>query len=102
MSAYGSHITCENLQVVGCGENGVFAYGGTITLSGQGTEIQGNVKVGWAEKSTDKIILVAPLTIKKEERNWGGGGTIEQIDNDGVVLQILYKGENEELSEGDY
>ena len=24
--------------------------------------------------------------------NWGGDGTIEQINNDGVVLHILYQG----------
>ena len=45
-----------------------------------------------------KIRLVHPLTkeqISKDNgsgKNWGGKGTIEQINNDGIVLQILYNG----------
>ena len=36
-------ITCDDLQVIGCGWSGVCAYNNdTITLSGQGTSIQGN------------------------------------------------------------
>ena len=41
--AYGADITCDDLQVIGCGWSGVCAYNNdTITLSGQGTSIQGN------------------------------------------------------------
>ena len=47
--------------------------------------------------------LVHPLT--KEQistnngsgENWGEFGTIEQVDNDGVVLQILYKRQEEKI-----
>ena len=81
-------ITCDDLQVVGCGQNGVWAYkNATITLSGQGTSIQRNGTRGssndyglHAEFNTSKIQLFAPLT--KEQistnsgggRNWGGRG----------------------------
>ena len=41
--AHGADITCDDLQVIGCGWSGVCAYNNdTITLSGQGTSIQGN------------------------------------------------------------
>ena len=40
-------ISCDDLQVIGCGLSGVFAgTNATITLSGQGTTIQGNVTKG--------------------------------------------------------
>ena len=35
-------ISCDDLQVVGCGSSGVYAIGATITMSGQGTSIQRN------------------------------------------------------------
>ena len=86
-------ISCDDLQVVGCGSSGVCALGNaTITLSGQGTSIQGNGTNGDSQNygletcySSSKLKLVAPLT--KEEiskkngggRNWGGDGTIEQV-----------------------
>ena len=39
----GADITCDDLQVVGCGWSGVKASNtATITLSGQGTSVQGN------------------------------------------------------------
>ena len=45
--AYGADISCDDLQVVGCGMNGVYEIGNTtITLSGQGTRIQRNVTKG--------------------------------------------------------
>ena len=105
--AAGVDISCDDLQVIGCGRSGVFAsssYKATITLSGKGTSIQGNVTKGnpneyglRTSSSSSTIHLVHPLT--KEEistnngggGNWGGNGTIDQVDNDGVVLQILYK-----------
>jgi hypothetical protein len=84
-------ITCDDLQVIGCGYGGVFAdFNATITLSGHGTSIQGNGKKGDSNDyglnafdSSSSIHLVPPLT--KEQistdncggRNWGGGGTIE-------------------------
>ena len=104
-------ISCDDLQVVGCGQSGVWAVHSTITLSGQGTTIQGNGTKGKSSYYglqayySSTIHLVHPLT--KEEistnngggRNWGGPGTIKQVDNDGVVLQILYEEEEEESSE---
>ena len=90
--AYGADISCDDLQVVGCGLSGVWAgNNSTIMLSGQGTSIQGNGtkgnsdSYGLATSSNCKIQLVLPLT--KEEistnngggGNWGGSGTIEQI-----------------------
>ena len=92
--AWGADITCDDLQVVGCGHSGVCAANhATITLSGQGTSIQRNGTSGSSydyglkknASSFTKIYLVHPLT--KEQistnnsggRNWGGGGTIEQV-----------------------
>jgi len=102
-------VTCDDLQVVGCGQSGVSAgIGVTVTLSGEDTQIQGNVTKGFSidcglytYSPTSKIQLVAPLT--KEEistnngggGNWGGHGIIEQVGNDGVVLQILYEGQKD-------
>ena len=117
--AYGADISCDDLQVVGCGNSGVSAWthyehadrvdNATITLSGQGTTIQVNGTTGYndsyglhTEDPSSSIHLVRPLTkeqISTNNRNisnggnWGGPGTIKQVDNDGVVLQILYKGE---------
>jgi hypothetical protein len=88
-------ITCDDLQVIGCGGSGVIAGGNaTITLSGQSTNIQGNGTQGdsnsysnyyglTAYYSSSTIHLIHPLT--KEQistdncggRNWGGSGTIE-------------------------
>ena len=101
--AYRADISCDDLQVVGCGMSGVGACGNaTITLSGQGTTIQGNGTKGRScyyglktFDSSSKIHLVHPLT--KEQisnnngggRNWGGGGTIEQCDEDyGNIVQV--------------
>ena len=91
--ASGADITCDDLQVIGCGESGVCALGNaTITLSGQGTSIQGNGTKGRSDdygldaySSSTSILFVHPLT--KEQistdnrggRNWGGDGTIKQI-----------------------
>ena len=123
MLAFDVDVSCDDLQVIGCHSNGVCANSGaTITLSGEGTSIQRNVTsahsmdsfahgLKWQSSgdyglktctSSDKILLVAPLT--KEQisinngggGNWGGLGTIEQVDNDGIVLQILYKGKEDE------
>jgi len=101
--AYGADISCDDLQVVGCGNSGMCVHGNaTITLSGQGTTIQGNGTKGKshdyglnAYDSSSNIHLVRPLT--KEQisnnngggRNWGGGGTIEQCDEDyGNIVQV--------------
>ena len=46
------------------------------------------------------IHLVHPLTKEQISNNnggggnWGGHGKIVQVDNDGVVLHILYEGED--------
>jgi len=95
----GVDITCNDLQVVGCGESGVLAYNNaTITLSGQGTCIQRNGTKGKSESygmkanSSSKIKLVAPLnkeqisTNNSGGGNWDGYGTIVQVDSDGNVL----------------
>ena len=91
--AYGADITCDDLQVIGCGRSGVRAFEhATITLSGHGTSIQGNGTKGYsddygleASHSSSFIHLAHPLTKKQISknngggRNWGGSGTIEQI-----------------------
>ena len=91
--AQGADITCDDLQVIGCGGSGVYADdNATITLSGHGTSIQGNVTKGRSDdygldaySSSSSIHLVPPLTkyqISKENGgggNCGGDGTIEQI-----------------------
>ena len=66
----GADITCDDLQVIGCGNSGVCAAcNATITLSGQGTSIQGNGTKGNSDdygldafSSSSKIHLVHPLT----------------------------------------
>ena len=104
-------ISCDDLQVIGCGQSGVYASdNATITLSGQDTSIQGNGtngdyigEYGLKASVSANIHLVSPLTKEQISTNnggsgnWGGYGTIKQVDNDGVVFQILYEGE-----EGDY
>ena len=91
--AYEADITCDDLQVIGCGRSGVYAYGNaTITLSGQSTSIQGNVTKGDSDYyglnafwSSSSIHLVPPLTKEQISKNnggggnWGGKGTIKQI-----------------------
>jgi hypothetical protein len=93
VSADLADITCDDLQVIGCGGSGVCAYNNaTITLSGQGTSIQGNGTNGRscdyglnAYYFSSTILFVHPLTkeqISTDNRgggNWGGNGTIEQI-----------------------
>jgi len=91
--AFNADISCDDVQVVGCGESGVYAEGNaTITLSGQGTTIQGNGTNGRSDDyglnacySSSTIHIVHPLTKKQIStnngggRNWGGDGTIKQI-----------------------
>ena len=80
--AYGADITCDDLQVIGCGYSGVCAgSNATITLSGHGTSIQGNGTKGDsyeyglnAYDSSSSIHLVPPLTKKQISKNNGGGG----------------------------
>ena len=92
VSARRADITCDDLQVIGCGESGVWANdNATITLSGQGTSIQGNgtkgnrYSYGLNAHFSATILFVHPLTkeqISTDNRgggNWGGNGTIEQI-----------------------
>jgi len=93
--ARGADVSCNDLQVVGCGKSGVLACNyATITLIGQGTSIQGNGTKGESNyygldaDSDSNIQLVVPLT--KEEistkngggGNWGGDGKIEQVEDD--------------------
>jgi len=80
----GVDISCDDLQVVGCGMSGVRAYNATITLSGQGTRIQGNGTGGGsysygldAYTSSSKIKLFAPLT--GGGGNWGRAGTLSRL-----------------------
>ena len=83
-------ISCNDLQVIGCGESGVCAIEAIITLSGKGTSIQSNGTKGkcnhhglHADLRSSKIHLVHPLTKEQISTNnggggnWGGGGTIE-------------------------
>ena len=85
VQAYNADISCDDLQVVGCGMSGVYAStNATITLSGQGTNIQGNVTKGRSDDyglkayslnfSSAKIHLVHPLTKEQISTNNGGGG----------------------------
>ena len=78
-------ITCDDLQVIGCGNSGVCAsVNATITLSGHGTSIQGNGTKGDSSSyglhtysSSSSIYLVHPLTkeqISKNNGSWFGGG----------------------------
>ena len=108
--AQGADISCDDLQVVGCGRSGVCAYdsNATITLSGQGTSIQGNVTKG-ASKSLSSgrdsryygldihpngfgcssfgtIHLVHPLTKEQISTNNGGGGNWSR--NGGNIKQV--------------
>ena len=89
--AQNAHISCDDVQVVGCGRSGVYASdGGTVKLSGETTRIEGNVTDGssdfyglHARYSSSKIQIVTPLTKDTISfsngggGNWGGGGTIE-------------------------
>jgi len=124
--AIGVDIFCDDLQVVGCGRDGVCAYrNATITLSGESTRILSNAKSGSSGSygllalSSSKIQFVALTKEKISIYNDGGGnwgtrsrGTIEQIDNNGTVLNIWQAEEyepedesensNEENSFGDY
>ena len=93
VDANGADITCDDLQVIGCGLSGVVAVtNATITLSGHGTSIQGNGTRGSsdhyglnASSSSSSIHLVPPLTKEQISKNnggggnWGGDGTIKQI-----------------------
>ena len=81
VAAQGADISCDDLQVVGCGMSGVYAeYTATITLSGQGTSIQRNVTKGESNYyglytwSCSSIQLVLPLTKEQISNNNGGGG----------------------------
>ena len=74
-------ITCDDLQVIGCGKSGVSAFdNATITLSGHGTSIQGNVTKGDSNyyglraHYSSSIHLVPPLTKEQISKNNGGGG----------------------------
>ena len=95
VSAYNAHISCEDVQVVGCGYSGVLAQNsGTVKLSGENTRIEGNVTSGdsnhyglhtYAYNASSKIQIVTPLTKDTISinngggGNWGGSGTIEQV-----------------------
>ena len=127
VKAVGVDIFCDDLQVVGCGGDGVWAsHNATITLSDESTRILSNAKSGNSDRYglcacfSSKIQFVAPLTKEKISiyndggGNWGtrSRGTIEQIDNNGTVLKIWQAEEyepedesensNEENSFGDY
>jgi len=87
--AQGADISCDDLQVVGCGYSGVYAYqNATITLSGQGTTIQGNGTEGISNhyglkshSSSSNIHLVHPLTKEEISTNNGGGGNWGAFSN---------------------
>ena len=101
--AMDAHISCDDVQVVGCGESGVYAWHtGTVKLSGENTRIEGNVTKGDTPAGTcshyglrtctasSKIQIVKPLTKETISinngggGNWGGSGTIQ---GDGCNMQ---------------
>ena len=111
VDAQNAHISCDDVQVVGCGWNGVLAQSsatascessGTVKLSGENTRIEGNVTCGSSGHnglyaySTSKIQIVAPLTKEtisinnRGGRNWGGPGTIEQVKQ--VKINFTWNG----------
>ena len=92
--AQGINVSCDDLQVVGCGLSGVFAREScTVKLSGENTRIEGNVTSGSSDRyglatffnSSSKFQIVAPLTKETISSNNGGGGNwngysiIEQV-----------------------
>ena len=91
--AYNAHVSCDDLQVVGCGNSGVVAStNSTVKLSGEDTSIRGNCTKGKsynyglnAYSTTSKVQLASPLTKEKISTsnggggNWGGKGTIEEV-----------------------
>lgn len=96
VAAYmGTHITCDDVQVVGCGRSGVYAQSATVKLSGENTRIEGNVTSGYSNHyglqtnhgagGSSKIQIVTPLTKDTISINNGGGGncggpgTIDQV-----------------------
>ena len=93
VAAYNAHVSCDDLQVVGCGESGVVAFdNSTVKLSGQDTSIRGNCTYGVssnygleASTSDSKFQLVSLLTKEKISTsnggggNWGGYGTIRTV-----------------------
>ena len=89
--AYYADITCDNLQVVGCNNSGVGASdNATITLSGQGTSIQGNGMTGESDDYGLKayscisyIHLVLPLTKEQISTNNGVIGVDPALDSEG-------------------
>ena len=90
VAAQNAHVSCDDLQVVGCGQSGVAALSnGTVKLSGEDTSIRGNCTDGGSDdygleaSSSSKIQLVSPLTKEKISTSNGGGGnwrgTIEEV-----------------------
>ena len=93
VAAYNAHISCDDVQVVGCGHSGVVVCsGGTVKLSGENTRIEGNVTSGkschyglHANDTASKIQIVTPLRKDTISINNGGGGnwnfygTIQQV-----------------------
>ena len=93
VGAVNAHVSCDDLQVVGCGGSGVYASdNSTVKLSGEDTSIRGNCTNGdsyeyglYASSDSSKVQLVSPLTKEKIStsngggRNWGGDGTIEEV-----------------------
>ena len=90
--AYNAHVSCDDLQVVGCGNSGVVAYSNsTVKLSGEDTSIRGNCtkghsfEYGLRSSYSSKIQLVSPLTKEKISTsnggggNWGGDGTTRTV-----------------------
>lgn len=104
--AEGTNISCDDLQVIGCGRSGVVAGNHvTITLSGQGTKIQGNVTLGLSRyygletnssyqkfsnfgSSSSKIALFAPLTKEQISTHNGGGGNWGVSFGKGTIEQV--------------
>jgi len=108
VAAYEADISCDDLQVVGCGGSGVVAFNNaTITLSGQGTTIQRNGTKGYSyyyglntSSSSSFINLIHPLTKEQISTNNGSGGNWGGYVHNIKQVQVSRREKREEREKG--